>query len=314
MMRMWQSCLVIGLLSPGAAAASDWRSSAGGYNQAIFEQTHDKVPLIVYFRTDWCGFCKALDAEVFANEKVQAYLEGFALVKVNPDSSTANKELAKQFGVTGYPSVFVVRAGEKPVKVSVSGDKGADAFIATVRKAAGDARAASATKPGAAIPKATAAATPAAIAFERPPEILGAIPQEILDLQDAGRHEEAVSRISQELKRSERAGVPGDAGLYYGRALSYRTLHRHSSAAEDLQRWLDVHPGDTHARELLARCYLNVKMYDDAASELKRLADDAPTAEIHFLLAEADVKCGKPEEAKSHYATACTLGYKPACK
>lgn len=304
---------MIGLLAPGVAVASNWRSSAGGYNQAIFEQTHDKVPVLVYFRTEWCGFCKALDSEVLANEKVQAYLEGFALVKVNPDSSTANKELAKQFGVTGYPAVFVVRAGEKPARVSVATEKGPDAFVASVRKVAGDARVASAAKPDAAVPKAIAPVL-AAPAFERPPEILGAIPQEILDLQDAGRHEEAVSRISQELKRSERAGVPGDAGLYYGRALSYRALRRHSSAAEDLQRWLDVHPGDTQARELLARCFLNVKMYDDAATELRRLADEAPTAEIHFLLAEADVKRGKPDEAKPHYAAACTLGYKPACK
>ena len=67
------------------------------------------------------------------------------------------------------------------------------------------------------------------------------------------------------------------------------------------------------AREILARSYLNLTMYDDATRELEALTKDHPSGELLFLLAEAQTKNKKPADAKGNYAASCKLGYKAAC-
>ena len=293
------------LLLPGLAFASDWREGAKGYDQGIFEQQHTQLPMIVYFRTEWCPHCKALDANVLKTAKVAAFLDAFVKVRINPETGSPEENLAKTFGISGYPSMFVVVSGGKPVKVTASENMSAESFIKGVRNISGDP----------AKPKVPAAAAPTATALkiERPGEVTNAIDPEILALQNAGRNEEAVSRLTQEINRAERNGVSASPPLYYARALSYRALHEHSKAAEDLSHWIKAHPDDAKARETLARSYLNLTMYDDASRELGELVKDHPTGELLFLLAEADTKRGKADVAKPNYAASCKLGYKAAC-
>ena len=291
-------------LIPGLAGASDWRDGAKGYDQGIFEQQHTQLPMVVYFRTEWCPHCKALDANVLTTPKVAGFLDAFVKVRINPETGSPEEKLAKTFGISGYPSMFVVVPGGKPVKLSASENMSADSFIRGVRNIAGDP---AKPKVAAAVPTATP------LKVERPGEVTNAIDPEILALQNAGRNEEAVSRLTQEIKRAERNGVSASPPLYYARALSYRALHEHSKAAEDLTHWIKAHPDDAKARETLARSYLNLTMYDDASRELGELVKDHPTGELLFLLAEADTKRGKPDEAKPNYAASCKAGYKAAC-
>jgi thioredoxin-related protein len=73
--------------------------------------------------TDWCGWCKKMDKEVFADPAVAEILASrFALAKVNGESKesitykgqkTDGVGIARGFGVKGYPAIiFLDSKGE----------------------------------------------------------------------------------------------------------------------------------------------------------------------------------------------------------
>lgn len=86
-----------------------WLDDAYGYGRAVQLQRELKVPLVVYFYTDWCPYCRQLDAEYFPNPAVQAYLRGVVKVRINPEHGASEREIADKFGVRGYPRFYVIR-------------------------------------------------------------------------------------------------------------------------------------------------------------------------------------------------------------
>ena len=86
----------------------NWRGFAGGKQQA--EASGKK--LMVYFRTDWCGYCDRMEKSTFADEKVVRLLEKqFVPVKVDAEEE---RKLAAAFQVQSYPtSWFLTPEGEK---------------------------------------------------------------------------------------------------------------------------------------------------------------------------------------------------------
>ncbi|HEX7295174.1 MAG TPA: thioredoxin fold domain-containing protein, partial [Pyrinomonadaceae bacterium] len=77
------------------------------------------VPLIVYFYADWCPYCHDLDTQYLPASPVQQYLKGVAKVRINPEHGRPERELANQYGVTGYPSFFVIRkVSSAPIPVN----------------------------------------------------------------------------------------------------------------------------------------------------------------------------------------------------
>lgn len=100
--------------------SSDWQVGAEGYERGEQEQRLAKAPLVVYFFTDWCGYCKKLDAGLLAEPEVDEFLRSQVVkVRVNPETGTSEGELAARYGVHGYPSVFLVTPGFAPKRLSV---------------------------------------------------------------------------------------------------------------------------------------------------------------------------------------------------
>ena len=120
--------VVLTFLIPSAALQSQvvstsnledrWLNGAQGYERAVQLQRELNVPLVVYFNTDWCPFCRSLESQYLPAAPVQNYLKGVVKVRINAEQGSAEKNLATQFGVTGYPSFFVVRnASSLPMRV-----------------------------------------------------------------------------------------------------------------------------------------------------------------------------------------------------
>lgn len=79
--------------------------------QGLARARQQNKPVMMDFYTDWCGYCKKLDQEVYTDAKIIALSQKFVSVKVNADNFSA---LASQYGVNGYPTiVFLNPAGRE---------------------------------------------------------------------------------------------------------------------------------------------------------------------------------------------------------
>src|SRR5262245_17889501 len=87
----------------------EWLHDATGYKRAMELTRELKVPLVVYFYTDWCPYCRALDELYLTHPAVQAYLRGVAKVRINPEHGSAERAIADKYGVDGYPQFYVSR-------------------------------------------------------------------------------------------------------------------------------------------------------------------------------------------------------------
>lgn len=87
---------------------------------AIKNAADQDKPVMVDVYTDWCGWCKKMDKEVFNNPDVSESLSKlFMLAKVNgesrekityKDKKTDGVGIAQGFGIRGYPSLIFLDA------------------------------------------------------------------------------------------------------------------------------------------------------------------------------------------------------------
>lgn len=107
--------------SPAFAHASGWLES---FPEATARATREGKPILVQFTgSDWCHWCRVLDAEVFntphfknwAQERVVLLLLDFPRRKKLPPALQAqNRALVQHYGVQGYPTVlFLTPDGTK---------------------------------------------------------------------------------------------------------------------------------------------------------------------------------------------------------
>lgn len=83
----------------------------------------EKKLVLIDLYTDWCGWCKRMDRDTYANEEVMKYLkENFISSKMNPEKEGSLEfhgkkysyaEFNKALGVSGYPATaFIDREGK----------------------------------------------------------------------------------------------------------------------------------------------------------------------------------------------------------
>jgi len=95
-----------------------WYSGAGEYVTAMDAHRSMQTPMLVYFYTGWCPYCKQLDQEILPAEEVAQFMRSVNKVRINPEAGPDERALANQFGVRGYPSVFIIPGNsDAPVKI-----------------------------------------------------------------------------------------------------------------------------------------------------------------------------------------------------
>ena len=143
--------LCLGLFALPAAGRAQASKPGWGVNQAqalAQAKAEKKMVLMDFTGSDWCGWCKKMDQEIYATPAFQRYAQA-NLVLVELDFpqrkllSTATKQqnasLANQYGVNGYPTTVLLDSEGKTLGVS-SGyyPGGAAAFIAALEKMKAD--------------------------------------------------------------------------------------------------------------------------------------------------------------------------------
>jgi thiol:disulfide interchange protein len=107
------------------AAELQWQDD---YDKALAAAKSAKKIVMLDLYTDWCGWCKKLDKDVYANADVKAKLtKDFVTLKINPEKSKKGMELARNFGTRGYPHIVFVDADGKKIS-EVTGYIPADKF------------------------------------------------------------------------------------------------------------------------------------------------------------------------------------------
>lgn len=104
--------------TPAAAQNERWLHGSSGFAKALELQREMKLPLAVYFYTDWCPYCQALDRDYLTAAPLKQFLKGVVKVRINPEHGPAEANIARQYGVTGYPAFFIVSTpSARPRKV-----------------------------------------------------------------------------------------------------------------------------------------------------------------------------------------------------
>jgi len=65
----------------------------------------EKKPMLIDFKTDWCGWCRKLERDVFTHEDVVACCKQFVCIEVD---GTNRRDLATAFSVRSYPTAVVL--------------------------------------------------------------------------------------------------------------------------------------------------------------------------------------------------------------
>jgi len=119
---------------------TDWYHGASGYEDALDEVIGEEKPLILYFHSESCNWCKKLDSEYLASYEVDQFLSNIPKVEISSSEEAPEKALYDKYGVTGVPSFFVLipSMDSKPAKSISPFMKGkhktTDEFISAIKE------------------------------------------------------------------------------------------------------------------------------------------------------------------------------------
>lgn len=94
-----------------------WGQDKRGYNSALAIHQKRKIAMALYFYTTWCPYCREFEKEVLGDSQVQRFLAKFPRAQMDAEKE---KDLAKQYGVTGYPTFLVLQSNGSNQRVSHS--------------------------------------------------------------------------------------------------------------------------------------------------------------------------------------------------
>jgi len=115
-----------GAAAGGGEGAPRWHSTAA---EATAEAAAGGRLILVDLNADWCGWCRRLDRETFADPGFQAWAAGrFVLLRLDVEDGGEGTRLKQRFQVRGLPTTLIVDARLARV-AAVHGFKTAPAMI-----------------------------------------------------------------------------------------------------------------------------------------------------------------------------------------
>jgi protein disulfide-isomerase len=123
------------------AAKSGWLTS---FDQAQKEaKANQKLLLMDFTGSDWCGWCIMLDKEIFSKTEFKEYASKNLILleldfprrkQLSAETKAQNERLAMQYRIQGFPTVVILDSNGKPVGSLGYTRGGPQAFIAELEK------------------------------------------------------------------------------------------------------------------------------------------------------------------------------------
>jgi len=105
------------------------------YESALAESALTGKPVLIDFFAEWCGPCQRFQTDSHEDMEVMAELENVILLKIDSEKGDGI-ELAKKYGVLGYPTYALINSDEQPIDRWMG--YGKDMFIEMMNKATSD--------------------------------------------------------------------------------------------------------------------------------------------------------------------------------
>jgi thioredoxin-related protein len=115
-----------------AATADEITFEKGKFNEVLQKAKEQNKIVMIDFITDWCIWCKHLDMKVYNNKEVVEYANTHQ-INWKTDAEKEGKDLAKKYGVSGYPTLVFVDADGNEID-KIVGFYPAPDFLENIKK------------------------------------------------------------------------------------------------------------------------------------------------------------------------------------
>ncbi len=114
--------VIIVTLCYSKTEAKEWTTDFK--NASAAAKASGKYILLDFSGSDWCGWCKRLEKEVFSQDAFKDFAEknlvcvliDFPQAKKQPkELKQQNKDLARKYDIKGYPTIIILSPDGKPV-------------------------------------------------------------------------------------------------------------------------------------------------------------------------------------------------------
>ncbi|MBA4417468.1 MAG: hypothetical protein C0392_06120 [Syntrophus sp. (in: bacteria)] len=86
---------------------------ADDYTDALKRAKTENKPIVLYFYSNYCGYCDAMDKEVLADKDIVRTLKNdLVFLRINVDKKA---DLASKFNVRGYPTTSLLEPSGKGI-------------------------------------------------------------------------------------------------------------------------------------------------------------------------------------------------------
>jgi len=97
------------VVGPAKAEGVVFEPGTPKFEDVLAKSKAEGKPVFIDFSTDWCGWCRELEKKVFTQASVAELMK--ALINVHIDAEKGEgPDLAKRYGVHGFPSLVIVDA------------------------------------------------------------------------------------------------------------------------------------------------------------------------------------------------------------
>jgi thioredoxin-like negative regulator of GroEL len=279
-------------IAGGTAPSSDravppyWLEGASGYDDGVRAHDQRTAPMVLYFFTDWCKYCKSFDEQLLSSTEMDRYFSRQTVrVRINPERGPAEKGLADRFNVDGYPTFLLVPAGgATAVECSPYSPHSASQQLLS----------------------------PAEFAQEIDTKNRKQVKELLSDAQRQRRAGNLPGALA--ILDKAAAASPDQADVYQERASALEQSGDLDRALSDYATLAALRPDDVAPYERGTRALLGARRFEEAAACSTDWVGYHPrSAAGYFARAEAHRGRGDPVAARADAQAACRLGMVAAC-